>query len=150
MCHAVSVVSGLYPGVSPATHSPQPVTPSTLASTSTMRRSSVRVVLVSNGATSFILTSRNVISRIRILNVLPQRPLEIAPWRQQIRLPLLPCAYANRRVLPREPFGELLAHPFLQRVYPRSIILLPLLEFRRQLDSRGSIGRVRRQALYRG
>jgi hypothetical protein len=32
----------------------------------------VRIVLVSNGVTSFILNSRSVISRIRILNVLPQ------------------------------------------------------------------------------
>jgi hypothetical protein len=72
MCQAVSVVSGLYEGVSPATHSPQPVTPSTSASTNTMRRSSVRFVLVSNGTTSFILNSRSVISRIRMYcDILP-------------------------------------------------------------------------------
>ena len=46
MCQAVSVVSGLYAGVSPATHSPQPVTPSTFASTSRMRRTSVRATLI--------------------------------------------------------------------------------------------------------
>jgi len=33
-----------------------------------MRRSSVRIVLVSNGAINLILNSRNLISRIRILD----------------------------------------------------------------------------------
>src|SRR4030088_3504219 len=112
MCQAVSVVSGLYPGVSPATHSPQPITPSTFTSTNTMRRSSVRIVLVSNGATNFIRSSRSVISRICISCDVPSPHLDlkIAPGREQIRCALLTATQSYHRVLTREPFHKLLAH----------------------------------------
>ena len=51
---AVSMVSGEYEGRSPATHSPQPMAPSTFTSTRRMRRTVVRPKLVSNGRTSGI------------------------------------------------------------------------------------------------
>src|SRR6266404_3985425 len=145
MCQAVSVVSGLYPGPSPATHSPQPVTPSTSASTKTIRRSSVRIVLVSNGAISFILNSRSLISRIRILDGFlsplirfSNGDLEIAPRRQQVLGALLSCPQGDRGISACEPIRELLAHARLHRPHPRRLFLLPLLEFRGQRNLRGS------------
>src|SRR6202790_2733596 len=155
MCQAVSVVSGLYVGVSPATHSPHPLTPSTSASTNTMRRSSVRFVLVSNGVTSFILSSRRVISRIRIRAKSPLLPftlsknglLKIAPRRQKIRRAFPFAANTNRCVPSSEPFRELFAHPRLH-LSCALYVLFPKLAFRRHFNRRGRIAGRRRQVLY--
>src|SRR6266404_273520 len=148
MCQAVSVVSGLYDGVSPATHSPHPVTPSTFASTSTIRRSSVRIVLVSNGATSFILNSRSVISFTRIFPALPLQVLEIAPRRQQIRRAgVLVSAHRDGGIFARKPLRELLAHPRLHGLHSLRVAVFPLLQFFGHFDGRGGLRHARRQVL---
>src|SRR5713101_8279 len=141
MCHAVSVVSGLYPGASPATHSPQPITPSTFASTNTIRRTSVRIVLVSNGATSFIRSSRKVISRICIVRDLffPQlRSLKIAPRRQKIRSPRGIGPHSHRSVSAREPIRELFPQARLHTQHFLRITPLPFFQRARDLNRRRS------------
>src|SRR5260370_42490465 len=128
MCQAVSVVSGLDPGVSPATHSPQPVPPSTFASISTMRRSSVRMKLVSNGVTSFILNSRSAISRIRIFRDVLSLPSTVknrskAPTNtlrpSSPRALLSPRTHA--RTISRTPRARAFARPALAANHPAAI-----------------------------
>src|SRR6266849_2786015 len=144
MCHAVSVVSGLYPGASPATHSPQPFTPSTFASTNTIRRTSVRIVLVSNGATSFIRSSRKITSRICIVRDLffPQlRSLKIAPRRQKIRTPRRTGPQSHRSVSAREPIRELFPQARLHTQHFWRITPLPFFQRARHLNRRRSLRR---------
>src|SRR5580700_2292305 len=65
-CHAVSVVSELYPGVSLAVTSPQPLAPSATTSTRIILRWCETPKLVSNGAFNRICTSRKVMDSIFI------------------------------------------------------------------------------------
>src|SRR5690348_16299300 len=132
ICHAVSIVSGLYAGVSPATHSPQPATPSTSASTSTIRRVSVRSTLVSKGVTSFMRISRSVIYCKRMAG------LEVAPRRQYVRGPGSIFANGHGRVAAGEPVCKFGSDLSLQILELSGGFPLPSVEFARQGDRRGS------------
>src|SRR5713226_1741714 len=122
MCQAVSAVSGLYEGVSPATHSPQPTTPSTATSVSKILRTVVVSMLVWNGATRFMWSSRSVSCSIRI------NGLEVAPWSEIVRTGVAGRCDCDRGVAFREAVTEVFTNRTLDGLYARQVVGLPVFD----------------------
>src|SRR3989442_11835453 len=123
------------------------MTPSTSASTRSMRRSVVRSMLLSNGSTSGMRKTRNVISRTLICPLAPSRSRsEVAPRREQIMRSGRARANAHGRVTSLKPALELFPDSALHARKLRGIGLPPLVELCGNGDGRGRIGGLRELA----
>src|SRR3989441_12009995 len=123
------------------------MTPSTSASTRRIRRSVVRSMLVSNGSTSGMRKTRNVISRTLICPLAPSRSRsEVAPGREQIMRSGRARANAHGRITSLKPALELFPDAGLHARKLRGIGLPPLVELCGNGDGRGRIGGLRELA----
>src|SRR5215467_3245433 len=108
-----------------------------MASTSSTRRSVVVSMLVANGATSAMCSSRRVICSTRIGN----GRLELAPGRQLVSAARGRSADAQGRVPPGKLFAESGPNCGLQCLHLRQVARFPIVERRRDVDRARKLGR---------